>query len=83
MAKDMNTLIVGRVLQGFGGGGIDVLVEACVPCARPNIRLRSRPVAQLFPTDSARQSLRQHVATVVPSRTPVGGRLAPRRSCVR
>ncbi|KAF7950797.1 uncharacterized protein EAE97_002349 [Botrytis byssoidea] len=27
LAKDMNTIIVGRVLQGFGGGGIDVLVE--------------------------------------------------------
>ncbi|KAK2873575.1 hypothetical protein FQN49_002262 [Arthroderma sp. PD_2] len=27
VAKNMNTLIIGRVLQGFGGGGIDVLVE--------------------------------------------------------
>ncbi|PYI00606.1 major facilitator superfamily protein [Aspergillus sclerotiicarbonarius CBS 121057] len=27
VAKNMNTLIVGRVLQGFGGGGIDVLAE--------------------------------------------------------
>ncbi|KAF5867507.1 putative mfs multidrug transporter protein [Botrytis fragariae] len=27
LAKDMNAIIVGRVLQGFGGGGIDVLVE--------------------------------------------------------
>ncbi|PWY64729.1 putative MFS transporter [Aspergillus sclerotioniger CBS 115572] len=27
IAKNMNTLIAGRVLQGFGGGGIDVLAE--------------------------------------------------------
>lgn len=27
VARNMNTIIVGRVLQGFGGGGIDVLVE--------------------------------------------------------
>jgi len=27
LAKNMNTIIIGRVLQGFGGGGIDVLVE--------------------------------------------------------
>ncbi|TQS34237.1 hypothetical protein Golomagni_05387, partial [Golovinomyces magnicellulatus] len=26
-AKNMNTLIIGRALQGFGGGGIDVLAE--------------------------------------------------------
>ncbi|KAJ5634814.1 MFS transporter [Penicillium herquei] len=27
IAKNMNTIIIGRVLQGFGGGGIDVLSE--------------------------------------------------------
>ncbi|GAB1194117.1 hypothetical protein APSETT444_003358 [Aspergillus pseudonomiae] len=27
VAQNMNTIIVGRVLQGFGGGGIDVLAE--------------------------------------------------------
>uniref|UniRef100_A0A093VET8 Putative transporter C3H1.06c n=1 Tax=Talaromyces marneffei PM1 TaxID=1077442 RepID=A0A093VET8_TALMA len=27
LAKNMNMIIVGRVLQGFGGGGIDVLAE--------------------------------------------------------
>ncbi|QPC71108.1 hypothetical protein HYE68_001860 [Fusarium pseudograminearum] len=27
VAQDMMTIIVGRVLQGFGGGGIDVLVQ--------------------------------------------------------
>ncbi|EAW21092.1 MFS-type transporter sphD [Aspergillus fischeri NRRL 181] len=27
VAQNMNTVIVGRVLQGFGGGGIDVLAE--------------------------------------------------------
>ncbi|KAG8672460.1 hypothetical protein FPOAC2_05851 [Fusarium poae] len=27
VAQDMKTIIVGRVLQGFGGGGIDVLVQ--------------------------------------------------------
>ena len=27
LAKKMSTIIVGRVLQGFGGGGIDVLAE--------------------------------------------------------
>ncbi|KAH7463400.1 hypothetical protein FOMA001_g18076 [Fusarium oxysporum f. sp. matthiolae] len=27
VAQNMKTIIVGRVLQGFGGGGIDVLVE--------------------------------------------------------
>ncbi|CEI61870.1 hypothetical protein FVEN_g2926 [Fusarium venenatum] len=27
VAQDMKTVIVGRVLQGFGGGGIDVLVQ--------------------------------------------------------
>ena len=27
LAKNMSTIIVGRVLQGFGGGGIDVLAE--------------------------------------------------------
>lgn len=26
-AQNMNTIIVGRVLQGLGGGGIDVLAE--------------------------------------------------------
>jgi hypothetical protein len=27
LAKDMKTVIIGRVIQGFGGGGIDVLAE--------------------------------------------------------
>ncbi|RGP71012.1 hypothetical protein FSPOR_3700 [Fusarium sporotrichioides] len=27
VAQDMKTIIVGRVLQGFGGGGIDILVQ--------------------------------------------------------
>lgn len=27
LAKNMKTIIIGRVLQGFGGGGIDVLAE--------------------------------------------------------
>ncbi|EGD85213.1 hypothetical protein H112_08944 [Trichophyton rubrum D6] len=30
VAKNMNTIIIGRVLQGFGGGGIDVLVEVVI-----------------------------------------------------
>ncbi|RBQ71754.1 hypothetical protein FVER14953_20667 [Fusarium verticillioides] len=27
VAQNMKTIIVGRVLQGFGGGGIDVLIQ--------------------------------------------------------
>lgn len=30
VAQNMNTIIIGRVLQGFGGGGIDVLAEVIV-----------------------------------------------------
>ncbi|KAI1822719.1 multidrug resistance protein Fnx1 [Xylaria intraflava] len=67
-AKDINTLIGGRVIQGIGGGGINVLIELIV-CDLVPLRDRSKFIGVVFIAFAVAVSIGPVVGGAIAERT--------------